>query len=106
MSKKKKEKKEKKFVAFPKFKRGTVLVWDGPNLFNFDFWNGLSEEDRIKYYGPLGYGQDKKKLFVFLAEILDADGYPSGHCVLAELNDKIVTMRHTEEFRKATEDEF
>lgn len=88
------------------FEPGTVVVWE-PNNFNPDFWNKLPEEDRIKYYGPLGYGREKKKLFVYLTEILDADGDPSGHCVLVSMDDqKIETMRHTDEFRKATEEEF
>jgi hypothetical protein len=100
MSKKSKKRK--------KIKRGSVVVFD-PSNFNPKFWDDLSEEDRIKYYGPLGYGQ-KQKLFVFLCEILTADGYPSGHCVLLELNHQqplnIEYMRHTSDFRLATEDEF
>lgn len=100
------KKKKKKWIVKPaKFKRGAVVVFEPKNL-NKEWWDAQTEEDLIKWYGPLGYGQEKKKLFVFLAEILDSDGYPSGHCVLAELNDKIVTMRHTSDFRKATEDEF
>lgn len=88
------------------FKRGTVVVWDHTN-FNPEFWENLSEKDRIKYYGPLGYGSKKKKLFVFLDPIFDPDGSDSGHCVLVSLDDQTVeTMRHTAEFRKATDDEF
>jgi hypothetical protein len=88
------------------FKIGSIVVFE-PKNFNQDYWNGLSEKDRIKYYGPLGYGQKNKKLFCFLAPILDADGSDSGHCVLADLDDgKIEVMRHTSDFRKATEDEF
>ena len=89
-----------------KFKRGTVVVFE-PKHFNKDWWNKQSEEDLLKWYGPLGYGQKKKKLFVFICEVLDMDGDPSGHCVLISLDDqKIETMRHTSDFRKATEDEF
>ena len=83
------------------FKRGTVVVFE-PKHFNPKYWNNLSEEDRIKYYGALGYGQPKLKLFVFITEILNAPG----HCVLISLDDqKIETMRHTNDFREITEDE-
>lgn len=95
------------------FKNGDVVVWDGPNQLNPDYWNDLSEEDRIKYYGPLGYGQEKPKLFVYLTSIMDpvtepyTYRYPSGHCVLVSLDDqKIETMRHDIEFRLATDEEF
>ena len=44
-----------------KIKPGTVVVWTSEN-FNQDWWNKLSEEDRIKYYGVLGYGSNKPKL--------------------------------------------
>jgi hypothetical protein len=84
------------------FNPGTVVVFD-PRNFNPDFWNSLSEEDRVKYYGPLGYGAEKPKFFVFLCEIRNAPG----HCVLLALdNQKIETMRHTSDFREVTEEEF
>lgn len=83
------------------FKPGTVVVFD-PESFNPDFWNKLKEEDRIKYYGELGYGSSRIKLFVFLCEIND-----SGHCVLVDMdNNRVITMRHTCDFRAATEEEF
>ncbi len=85
-----------------KFKRGTVVVFD-PSNFNPEYWNNLSEKDRLKYYGPLGYGKKKLKCFVFLTEIRNAPG----HCVLINLDDqKIETMRHTSDFREVKEDEF
>jgi hypothetical protein len=37
----------------PKFKLGDTVTFD-PSNFNPDYWNNLSEADRIKYYGPLG----------------------------------------------------
>lgn len=84
------------------FKSGDVVVWDESN-FNQEFWDDLSEEDRIKYYGPLGYGSERPMLFVFLTEITQA----SGHCVLVSLRDqRVETMRHTCEFRLATDEEF
>jgi hypothetical protein len=87
------------------FKPGQVVVWDA-KFFNPKYWDGLSEEDRVKYYGALGYGRSKPKLFVFLTEIANKDG-DTGHCVLVSLEDqKIETMRHTNEFRLATDEEF
>lgn len=88
------------------FQQGTVVVWT-PDNFNKDYWAGLSEEERVKYYGPLGYGAEKPKLFVFMTAILDAKGSDTGHCVLVSLdNQQIETMRHTCEFREASENEF
>jgi hypothetical protein len=84
-----------------KFKPGTVVVFD-PAHHNPKFWDGLKEEDRVRYYGELGYGSERVKLFVFLCEINE-----SGHCVLVDMNNnKVITMRHTIDFRKATEEEF
>lgn len=84
-----------------KFKMGSVVVFD-PESFNPAFWEKLSEEERVKYYGPLGYGSEKKKLFVYLCEIND-----SGHCMLVDMDTGLnVLMRHTYNFRLATEEEF
>ena len=95
------------------FKNGDVVVWDGHNKLNPDYWNDLSEETRIKYYGDLGYGQKKPKLFVYLAPIMDPlyengdERYHSGHCILISLdNQKIETMVHDAELRLATDKEF
>lgn len=83
-------------------KKGTVVVFD-PTNFNPDFWSSLSEEDRIKYYGPLGYGANGHKLFVFLTEIRNAPG----HCILVDLDDgHVEVMRHTSDFREVNEEEF
>ena len=88
------------------FRSGTVVVFE-PKNFNPAFWNQLSEADRKKYYGPLGYKSKKPKLFVFLCPIYDADGDDSGHCCLVDLDDgHIEKMRHTGDFRKATDKEF
>jgi hypothetical protein len=84
------------------FKKGAVVVFD-PESFNKDFWKNLSEEDKIKYYGSLGYGTNKKKFFVFLTEVKNAPG----HCLLVDLDDgHIETMRHIYNFREVKEDEF
>jgi hypothetical protein len=88
-----------------KFKPGTPVVFE-PKNFNPEYWDRLSEEDRLRYYGPLGYGQLHPKVFIFLCEILEPDGNPSGHCLLYSLNDqRIEPMRHTSDFRKATDEE-
>lgn len=88
-----------------KIKRGDVIVWE-PKNFNPEYWNKLSEEDRIQYYGALGYGQKKPKLFVFLSKICQ-HGEDTGHCVLVSLDDQTIeTMRHTVEFRHVTDEEF
>ena len=34
-----------------KFKSGETVIWDGPKTFNYYYWDDLSENDRIKYYG-------------------------------------------------------
>jgi len=85
-----------------KFKRGTVVVFDPSNL-NQNYWNNLSETDRLKYYGALGYGESKPRFFVYLTSIKNAPG----HCVLVDLEDQhIETMRHDSDFREVTEEEF
>lgn len=83
------------------FRAGDTVVFD-PTNFNPEFWNNLSEEDRIKYYGDLGYGKEKPVLFTFLCE-----HHPqTGHCVLVNMdNQKIETMRHTNDFRLVTDEE-
>jgi hypothetical protein len=84
-----------------KFKPGDTVVFD-PGGFNPEYWNGLSESDRQKYYGPLGYGAAKLYLFTFICE----HSPQGGHCVLISMDDQHVeTMRHTTDFRLATEDE-
>ena len=88
------------------FKPGTVVVFE-PNNLNPEWWNKQTKKDLLKWYGPLGYGKKKRKLFVFMCEILDHEGTPSGHCVLLEMGTgKLQWMRHTSDFRKATVDEF
>ena len=102
----------KKKRPFP-FAIGSVVVFN-PDCFNKQFWDNLSEEDRIKYYGPLGYGQKKKKLFIYMGEILNAPDefcnnkqFSSGHCVLVDMDtSKLEIMRHSSDFRLADESEF
>ena len=83
------------------FKPGDTVVFD-PESFNPDFWNGLSEEDKVKYYGPLGYGQEKLKAFTYLCEMSPQ----LGHCILIEIGTgKVETMIHISDFRLATDEE-
>ena len=71
-----------------------MVVFDPANL-NPEYWNNLSEKDKLKYYNPLGYGCNKPKFFIFICEINNAPG----HCVLLDMNtDLLVSMRHTKEF--------
>lgn len=90
------------------FAAGQAVVWE-PKNFNPEYWNNLSEADRVRYYGWTGYGQQRRngpKVFVFLCPVLESDGTDSGHCVLVDLDDGHVEhMRHTSEFRVVTEDE-
>ncbi len=84
-----------------KFKTGDVITLD------LDTISNMSEEDKIKYYGVLGYGSKKPKLYTYITNIKAAGGYCSGHCILISLSDQsIETMRHIEDFRKATDEEF
>lgn len=83
------------------FKPGDTLVFD-PSNFNPEYWDKLSEADRKKYYGAIGYGDERPHLFTFVCEHRPQ----SGHCVLVSILDQHVeTMRHTTDFRLATEDE-
>ena len=89
------------------FKPGQAVVWESKN-FNPDYWNKMPEEDRIKYYSWTGYGQgrSRSKVFVFICAILDSEGEDTGHCVLIDLDDgHVEKMRHTLEFRVATDEE-
>lgn len=101
-----KSKKTKKKT--PKIKPGSVVVFS-PENFNKDYWDKLPEKDRKKYYGRLGYGSKKPKLFVYLCEISDWEGLDTGHCVLLSMDHhkplQIEIMRHTSDFRLATEEE-
>lgn len=84
-----------------KFKPGDTVIWD-PTTFNKEYWGTLPEADRIKYYGVLGYGATRPKLFTFICE----HSPQLGHCVLISMEDqRVETMRHTTEFRLATDEE-
>jgi hypothetical protein len=83
------------------FKSGDTVVFD-PTTFNPEYWENLSEEDRLKYYGRLGYGRERPHFYTFLCE----HSPQGGHCVLISMEDQHVeTMRHVNDFRLATEEE-
>jgi hypothetical protein len=84
-----------------KFKLGDTVVF-APENFNPNFWNNLSEEERIKYYGPLGYGEKKLHFFTFICEHKPQ----LSHCMLISMEDQhIETMRHISDFRLVTDEE-
>ena len=83
------------------FVMGDTVVWNPGNL-NQSWWETLTEEERIRYYGDLGYGQDKPKHFTFICH--HRPQY--GHCTLIAMDTrKVETMRHTGEFDLVDEDE-
>ena len=85
----------------PTFKPGDTVVFDPRNL-NPEYWNKLSANDRKKYYGALGYGAKGLHLFTFICNHRPQ----SGHCVLVLMQDqRVETMRHTTDFRLATDEE-
>lgn len=88
-----------------KFKPGDVVIFN-PEHFYPDYWDNLSEADRIRYYGWAGYGRKAPKVFVWMCPINDAYGSDSGHCILVDMDDGHVEwLRHSIDFRKATEEE-
>ena len=88
------------------FEPGTVIVFD-PDSFNPSFWNNLSEKEKIKYYGQFGYGKSKPEYFVYLCDIILAQGQDTGHGVIVSLDDqRVITMIHPNNFRETTEEEF
>ena len=82
------------------FRPGDTVKFEINHL-NDTFWQSLSEENRIKYYGPYGYGT-KLKLFTFITY-----HYPQlGHCVLMDMDTgQLLPMCHDSNFRLVTEEE-
>jgi hypothetical protein len=84
------------------FKLGDAIVWT-PDNFNPKFWENTPLEDRDRYY--YSWTMDSRGnpiVFVFITEINQAPG----HCVVVSMaGGKVEWMRHTTEFRLATEDE-
>lgn len=93
---KKKKKKNKQF------KLGDSIT------FNFKLYKkmleNLSEEEKIKRFGSVGYGRPKNNPLVFT---YICEHFPQNdHCVLVNMSTKEITiMRHISDYRFATEDE-
>ena len=85
-----------------KFKMGDTVAFD-PSSFNPEYWNSLSAGQRDHYYGDLyDFENNTATLFTFLCE----HSPQVGHCVLINMtNQKIETMRHTNNFRLVLDDE-
>ena len=85
-----------------KFKPGDTVAFD-PESFNPDYWDDLTLEQKEYYYGDLyDFQLDTPVLFTFLCE----HSPQVGHCVLVNMsNQKVETMRHTNNFRLVTDDE-
>ena len=82
------------------FRLGDTVRFDKETL-NPDFWLGLSEHDKIVYYGQYGYGT-KAKLFTFIAE----HSPQAGHCVLMDMRTgELLPMCHACNFRLVNEEE-
>lgn len=84
------------------FEMGDTVFFD-VDSFNPEYWNGLSMDDKKKYYGDLYDFDNYKPIhFTFITEHQPQ----TGHCVLINMsNQKVETMRHTDNFRLALEDE-
>jgi len=83
------------------FRPGDTVIFEINHL-NTNFWNELSESDRIKFYGRYGYGSKHKKLFTFITY-----HYPQlDHCVLMDIDDgELLPMCHSNNFRLVSDDE-
>ena len=85
-------------LSYP-FRLGDTVTFD-PDSFNPSFWDGLTEEEKVRYYGPIGYKNDKT--FTFICEM-----HPQqGHCILIEIGTgRVETMRHTCDLKLVEDDE-
>lgn len=96
---------------YKSFKMGDVIIWHSDNFFR-NYWNSLSEEDRIKYYGQYGYGHKKKKFFIYLSEISvqcqeERVRRGIGHAMIIDMDtEQVLVMVHPTEFRFADDSEF
>lgn len=82
------------------FKAGDTVKFDILSL-NASFFDKLSDEEKIKYYGKYGYGLPNK-LFTFICEHRPQ----FGHCVLMDMdNGRLLPMCHMSNFKLATEDQ-
>jgi hypothetical protein len=83
------------------FDPGTVVAFN-PESFDPQYWSALSEEQKFKYFGRMGYGSESPVYFVFLCEIKQAPG----HCVLVPMKGgNPITMVHTCNLKEAAFEE-
>lgn len=84
------------------FKPGDTVAFD-PSSFNKGWWDSLSTDQKVHYYGDLyDFEADKPRFFTFICE----HSPQVGHCVLISLDKRnIETMRHTNNFRLVFADE-
>lgn len=82
------------------FKLGDTVIFE-PDNFNPDFWNALTDYEKIRYYGMYGYGF-KLKLFMYICE----HNPQTSHCTLMDIsNGDLYPMCHISNFRLANDDE-
>ncbi len=96
-----------------RIRRGDVVTLDLETIKDY------SDEDKKKYYGYLGYGEEKPRMFVFITRIYSQSEWANsagkmkkhrvdnGHCVIMDMNTQLlVSMVHTVNLRHAEESEF
>lgn len=87
------------------FISGQVVVFSADKL-NPNFWNNLAEDERVRIYGRLGYGQKKLKHLVYICPVIAPCGNTS-HCVVLDMDtNNLLQMVHESDLRLAREEEF
>ena len=82
------------------FKPGDTVIFN-PKSFNPSYWDILTENSKIKYYGRFGYGCELK-LFTYICE----HSPQFGHCILMDMDTgELLPMCHTSNFRLVSDDE-
>lgn len=88
------------------FKLGDIVVFEPKNL-NPNFWNKLSERERIFHYDDFGYRGENfqiDKFFIFITPINYPDGDNSKAIILDMGLQRFISVTISM-FRKATESE-
>jgi len=82
------------------FKLGDTVRFD-PDSFDPEYWNSISDKDRMKYYGPF-WTWYKVPLFTFITE----HSPQTGHCILMNMDTgTLYPMCHTNNFKLVLDDE-
>ena len=87
------------------FSVGDTVIFDPSNL-NQDYWNGLTYQQKRKYYGAyytyIPSSEQTGKLFTFIAH----HSPQFGHCTLMDMDTgKLLPMCHTGDFRLVSDEE-